>query len=127
INNMPGDIMLNKFGGKLISVSVSPEEDMVANFNKFPPQASYFIKKIIFGKENKNEDIPNLADILMRSIMVSSSAKQLEVEKMSDLFLNPKLDNVGMLDFDSIDESVEVGYNHTIEQLEKNDISKILF
>ena len=127
INNMPGDIMLNKFGGKLISVSVSPEEDMVANFNKFPPQASYFIKKMIFGKENKNENIPNLADILMRSIMVSSSAKQLEVEKMSDLFLNPKLDNVGMLDFDSIDESVEVGYNHTIEQLEKNDISKILF
>ena len=55
---------------------------------------------MIFGKENKNENIPNLADILMRSIMVSSSAKQLEVEKMSDLFLNPKLDNVGMLDFD---------------------------
>tara|TARA_X000001036_G_scaffold318350_1_gene296758 strand:+ start:190 stop:2436 length:2247 start_codon:yes stop_codon:yes gene_type:complete len=127
INNMPGDIMLDKFGGKLISVSVSPEEDMVANFNKFPPQASYFIKKMIFGKNNKNEDIPNLADILMRSIMVSSSAKQLEVEKMSDLFLNPKVDNVGMLDFDSIDESVDLGYKHTMEELEKNDISKLLF
>ena len=55
--------------------------------------------------------------------MVSSAAKSLEVEKMSDIFLNPKVDGIGMLEFDSIDESVEIGYNYTMKKLEEIDIN----
>jgi NTE family protein/lysophospholipid hydrolase len=123
INNMPGDILLNRYGGKLISVSVNTEKDLFAQFDKFPPQASYFIKKLLFKKKKEDVDIPNLIDILMRSIMVSSAAKSLEVEKMSDIFLNPKVDGIGMLEFDSIDESVEIGYNYTMKKLEEIDIN----
>lgn len=123
INNMPGDILLNRYGGKLISVSVNTEKDLIAQFDKFPPQASYFIKKLLFKKKKEDVDIPNLIDILMRSIMVSSAAKSLEVEKMSDIFLNPKVDGIGMLEFDSIDESVEIGYNYTMKKLEEIDIN----
>ena len=68
-------------------------------------------------------DIPNLGDILMRSIMVSSAAKSLEVKKLSDIFLNPKIDGVGMLEFDSIEKSVEVGYSYTMKKLEKIDLN----
>jgi len=125
INNMPGDILLDRFGGKLISVSVSPEEDMVATYDKFPPQLSHFLKNILFKTKKSKKNIPNIGDILMRSIMVSSAAKSIEVEKMSDIFLNPKVDNVGMLEFDSIDESVKLGYDYTMRELEKMDISKL--
>ena len=125
INNMPGDILVNRYGGKLISVSVSPEEDMIAKFDEFPPQASYFIKRLLFKKKDGDLDIPNLADILMRSIMVSSAAKSLEVEKMSDIFLNPKVDGVGMLEFESIVESVELGYSYTMKKLEEIDINQL--
>ena len=61
----------------------------------------------------------------MRSILVGSSAKSREVENISDLFLNPKIDNVGMLEFDSIDESVEIGYKYTMDYLEKHDFSNL--
>ena len=125
INNMPGDILLDRFGGKLISVSVSPEEDMVANFDRFPHQASHLLKKLLFKTKKSDLDVPNIGDILMRSIMVSSAAKSLEVEKISDIFLNPKVDNVGMLEFESIDESVEIGYNYTMKKLEKIDLNKL--
>ena len=125
INNMPGDILLDRFGGKLISVSVSPVEDMVANFDRFPNQASHLLKKFLFKTKKSDLDVPNIGDILMRSIMVSSAAKSLEVEKMSDIFLNPKVDNVGMLEFESIDESVELGYDYTMRKLEKINIPSL--
>ena len=126
INNMPGDILLKKFGGKLISVSVSPEEDMAAKLDQFPPQFSYFFKQLFKSKSKKKESsVPNLGSILMRSILVGSSAKSREVENISDLFLNPKIDNVGMLEFDSIDESVEIGYKYTMDYLEKHDFSNL--
>ena len=123
INNMPGDILVNRYGGKLISVSVNPKKDLLAEFDEFPPQASYFIKKLLFKKKTSDMDIPNLGDILMRSIMVSSAAKSLEVKKLSDIFLNPKIDGVGMLEFDSIEKSVEVGYSYTMKKLEKIDLN----
>ncbi len=127
INNMPGDIMIEKYGGKLISVSVSPEEDLIAEIEEFPSQTSYFLKKNIFRRKIDDTNVPSLGTILMRSIMVGSSAKMKEVENMSDLFLNPKVDNVGMLEFDSIDDSIEIGYNYTMKKLEKFDKNNLLF
>ena len=81
--------------------------------------------KLLFKTKKSDLDVPNIGDILMRSIMVSSAAKSLEVEKISDIFLNPKIDNVGMLEFESIDESVEIGYNYTMKKLEKIDLNKL--
>ena len=121
INNMPGDIMLKKYGGKLISVSVSPQEDLDAKFNDFPNQSSYFIKKLLRMNKKFPHEIPGLSNILMRSIFVASSNKIKEVIDLSDLFLDLQVKDVGLLEFEKIDESVEFGYEYAMKKLKNFD------
>ena len=125
INNMPGDIMLKKYGGKLISVSVSPQEDFDAKFNDFPNQSSYFIKKLLRMNKKFPHEIPGLSNILMRSIFVASSNKIKEVIDLSDLFLDLQVKDVGLLEFEKIDESVEFGYEYAMKKLKNFDKSSL--
>ena len=125
INNMPGDIMLNKYGGKLISVSVSPQDDLDAKFNDFPNQSSYFIKKLLRMNKKFPHEIPGLSNILMRSIFVASSNKIKEVIDLSDLFLDLQVKDVGLLEFEKIDESVEFGYEYAMKRLKNFDKSSL--
>ena len=125
INNMPGDIMLKKYGGKLISVSVSPQEDLDAKFNDFPNQSSYFIKKLLRMNKKFPHEIPGLSYILMRSIFVASSNKIKEVIDLSDLFLDLQVKDVGLLEFEKIDESVEFGYEYAMKKLKNFDKSSL--
>ena len=125
INNMPGDIMLKKYGGKLISVSVSPQEDLDAKFNDFPNQSSYFIKKLLRMNKKFPHEIPGLSNILMRSIFVASSNKIKEVIDLSDLFLDLQVKDVGLLEFEKIDESVEFGYEYAMKKLKNFDKSSL--
>ena len=125
INNMPGDIMLKKYGGKLISVSVSPQEDLDAKFNDFPNQSSYFIKKLLRINKKFPHEIPGLSNILMRSIFVASSNKIKEVIDLSDLFLDLQVKDVGLLEFEKIDESVEFGYEYAMKKLKNFDKSSL--
>ena len=125
INNMPGDIMLKKYGGKLISVSVSPQEDLDAKFNDFPNQSSYFIKKLLRMNKKFPHEIPSLSNILMRSIFVASSNKIKEVIDLSDLFLDLQVKDVGLLEFEKIDESVEFGYEYAMKKLKNFDKSSL--
>ena len=125
INNMPGDIMLKKYGGKLISVSVSPQEDLDAKFNDFPNQSSYFIKKLLRMNKKFPHEIPGLSNILMRSIFVASSNKIKEVIDLSDLFLDLQVKDVGLLEFEKIDESVEFGYDYAMKKLKNFDKSSL--
>ena len=129
-NNLPGDILIERYGGKLISVNVSPEKEMVPSFNKFPNQSKLLLKKIFlkkkFNKEYGSMNIPTLGDIMMRAVMASSAYKVKEVSKMSHIFLTPPIEKFGLLDFHAVDELVELGYKYTMEELEKNDLSKLI-
>ena len=118
--------MLERFGGKLISVSVSPQEGFDAKFKDFPNQSRYFFKKLFKMNRKFPHELPALSNIIMRSIFVASSTKTKEVINMSDLFLDINVTGVGLLDFDGIDNSVELGYDYTMKKLEETDISGLL-
>ena len=70
--------------------------------------------------------MPGLTNILMRSIFVASSNKIKEVIGMSDLFLDLQVKDVGLLEFDKIDESVKFGYEHATKQLKDFDVKKLI-
>ena len=46
--------------------------------------------------------------------------------KISHIFLTPPIERFGLLDFHAVDELVELGYKYTMEELEKNDLSKLI-
>ena len=77
----------------------------------FQNNLAIFSKKLLNMNKKFPHDLPGFANILMRSIFVASSTKRKEVVDLSDLFFDLRVDGVGLLDFDSIDKSVDLGMN----------------
>ena len=130
INNLPGDILLTKFGGKLLSVNVSPEADLIPNFDVYPNQTNYALKKVLskstFRKGHPDLNVPNIVNIMLRSIMVGSSHKSNEVADLSDVYLRPPVFDFGMGDLHKAEEIAQIGYEYTINNLNTGQISELL-
>ena len=77
------------------------------------------------SSEKFPHELPGFANILMRSIFVASSTKRKEVVDLSDLFFDLRVDGVGLLDFDSIDKSVDLGYEFAMKKLESFDVESL--
>ncbi len=61
--------------------------------------------------------VPTLADILMRTVTVSSLGKQQQARDAADLFLRPPVGDFGMLESTAMDVLIERGYAYTKERL----------
>lgn len=130
INNMPGDILKKTFKSKLISINVSPEKELVPNFDSFPNQTKMVLKKLFSKKKFNNQfeqlNIPTLSSILVRSIMVGSAKKTNEVANLSEIYLNIPTDGFSMLNYSQMDELIDIGYNYTDKKLKTYNLSKTL-
>ena len=130
INNLPGDILLKKFGGKLLSVNVSPEADLIPNFDVYPNQKNYAFNKVLlknmFRKDYLDLNVPTIVNIMLRSIMVGSSHKSNEVADLSDVYLRPPVFHFAMGDLHKAEEIAQIGYEYTINKLNRVPISDLL-
>jgi NTE family protein/lysophospholipid hydrolase len=114
VNNLPGDVMRIKCGGgPVIAVNVSPDEDVVMKQEAFPSQWSLFWNRFMPGQTRI--EVPGIIDILMRTTMLASANRTALVKRSVDLYLRPPIDKFGMLEFERMDEMVEVGYRYTLE------------
>ncbi|XP_045626226.1 neuropathy target esterase sws isoform X2 [Procambarus clarkii] len=117
INNVPGDVMHNKWSvGNILAIDVGCQYD--THFTNYGDCLSgwsvlfrrVFPFKYFFRKELK---VPNLYDIQSRLSYVSCT-RQLEELKVSDYceYIRPPIDKYQTLQFGSFDEIKEVGYQH---------------
>lgn len=114
INNLPGDVMREKCGGgPVIAVNVSPEEDVGMSHEEFPSQWSLFWNRFLPGQTRIL--VPGILDILMRTTLLASSSRTLQVQRAADLYLRPPIDKFGTLDFEKMDELAAIGYSYTME------------
>ena len=130
LNNMPGDILKKTFNSKLISINVSPEKDLVPNFDHFPNQNKLVLKKLFSRKKYEDPlegaNIPTLGNIIVRSIMVGSANKTKEVSKLSELYIDVPTDGFSMLDFNKMEDLIKIGYDTANKSLESFDLNKTL-
>lgn len=116
INNVPGDVMRSRCGGRVLAVNVSPEEDVAVDFSELPSPWKVFWSRVLPWR--KPVKIPTILDILMRTTMLGSASRLRMVREQVDLLLEPPIHSFGMLEFESIDALIEVGYVHAKEALE---------
>ncbi len=113
LNNLPGDVLRDRFGGTVVAVNVSPKEERQFAFGEFPSPWAAAMR--FLGATP--HDAPTILDIMTRAVTLTSARRARFVEREADYYLAPPIDGFGMLEFDRIDELVEVGYRHAMQVL----------
>jgi NTE family protein len=77
-----------------------------------------FFRRLIW-KRKEMLPIPSIVRILLRSALVASAARTIEDRAAADLLITPPLQQYDLLDWQSFDAAIEIGYRTTMEALEK--------
>jgi predicted acylesterase/phospholipase RssA/CRP-like cAMP-binding protein len=117
MNNLPGDIMRRR-AGMVIVVDVDSRENMSPGFDAFPSTSKIFWSRVLPWK--KRIRTPNVAEIMMATIMTGCRQSADAVKADADLSLEPPVRGIGILDFKKIEETAQAAYDYTqgmIDQL----------
>ena len=129
LNNLPVDIMQERHSGSVIAVDVMADPELKAHPKwDFTCPSGFAILWDRFNPFRKSSEIPGILDILRRTLMVSSQSRLGDAREKADLLIQPPVAGYGLVEFGKFDELVELGYRHTIRQLETTDLRrKLLF
>ena len=110
LNNLPVDVMKERFQGRVIAVDVTEMKSVPPQATKAPNLLDFVINR---GGGNKNTDFPSILEVLMRSMLLGSVKKTRASLAEADYALCPPVDEYGLLEFPAIEKIVEAGYQHT--------------
>lgn len=125
LNNLPVDAMQNLGAGKTIAIDVSSStQNEDADYGKFMRSetaavAPSFLRVLAnkFRSRRTRCKLPTLAGVLVRSTMIGSVTRVSKARAEADVFARLPLEGYGLLDFKAMDQLVEIGYTHAIENM----------
>jgi len=116
-NNFPVDVMLRRRGiGKVIGVDLDFRKTRRLEFDEVP--GTWALLRDRFRPRGKRRyRLPSLMSYLLNVTILYSMSRQREARRMTDLYFNPPLDRVGLLEWDKFDDIVRQGHAHALEVL----------
>jgi len=117
VDNLPIDAMSAITGGPVIAVDVSPEEDLRSDLDLARGFSGW---RVLWHRLNPfagGLDVPYISSVLMRAAVVSSLAKQRELQaaRTASLYLKMPVDQWGLLEFEALEAIAERGYQASAE------------
>ncbi|MDH4391179.1 MAG: cyclic nucleotide-binding and patatin-like phospholipase domain-containing protein [Aquabacterium sp.] len=117
-NNFPVDVMRGMRGvGRVIGVDLSfgkprrvPHEDM--------PGTWALLCDRLRPRAQRRYHLPSLATFLMNVTVLYSISRQRQSRQLADIYMNPPLDRVGMLQWNRFEQIVAQGYAHACAVLD---------
>ncbi|MEL7120838.1 MAG: patatin-like phospholipase family protein [Bacteroidota bacterium] len=119
VNNLPGDLLLDNNCRYLISISVGDYSELYTEEKKFP-SARRFIGRRLLGFKKRNNDLPGILQVFVRSVLLASTYNDTIVHMKSDVLLLPEVEHIGLLEWKKLDEAVKAGYKSAKQYLENN-------
>jgi NTE family protein/lysophospholipid hydrolase len=116
MNNLPSDLVHDRGGGPVIAVDVSTEEDLSFRYPAIPSPWQVMWNRI-WPFRRARLAAPDIATILMRTVMLASVNRTRANEASADLYLRPPIERYDMLGFHKLDELVEVGHRYALERV----------
>jgi NTE family protein len=115
-NNFPTDIMAKMGARNIIGVDLARKNTRRYDFEEIP--GTWELLRDRFRSRSKRRyKLPGLGAVLMGTTILYSESRRDEARKSVDLYLNPELPGVSLLDWKGFDRIVDLGYQHTIEVL----------
>ena len=118
-NNFPVDVMRARRGvGRVIGVDLGARRPQRIEHDEVPGPWS-LLRDRLRPRKSRRYRFPSLVAYLMNVTVMYSTSRQRQARKLCDLYFNPPLPRVGMLQWSSFDSIVEQGYRHAVEVLDK--------
>lgn len=116
-NNFPVDVMRQRRGvGTVIGVDLNTAKMKKIEAQHVPSPWQLLIDRLK-PRTSRRYDLPSLAVLLIKTTILYSLSRQKQAKALTDVYFNPQLDKVGLLDWDAYDQVVEQGYIHAKEVL----------
>ena len=116
-NNFPVDVMRRMRGvGKVIGVDLSFGKVRRIDHDEVPGSWA-LLRDRLRPRAKRRFRFPSLVSYLMNVTILYSKSRQIESKKLTDLYFNPPLLRVGMLEWKKFDSIVQQGHAHGGEVL----------
>ena len=120
-NNFPVDVMrLQRGVGTVIGVDLSSLKTHRIAFDEMP-SAWALLRDRLRSRKHRRYKLPSLPNLLINTTVLYSKSRQKHAKTLTDLYFNPPLERIGMLDWSKFDAVVNQGYQHALEVLNQVD------
>ncbi len=117
-NNFPVDVMRNVRGvGTVIGVDLNSRKPRRMDFDEVPGTWA-LLRDRLRPRAQRRYKLPSLAAYLMNVTILYSMSRQRQAKLQTDLYFNPPMDRVGLLEWKRFDQIVQQGHAHAVEVLQ---------
>lgn len=117
-NNFPTDIMARMGARRIIGVDLARKNARKYEFEEIPGTWSLLWDRLRPRKKQKYK-LPGLGALLMGTTILYSESRRDQAGKSVDIYLNPELAGIGLLDWKAFDRIVNIGYLHAKDVIAK--------
>ena len=118
-NNFPVDAMRKVRGvGTVIGVDLSFMKARRMEIDEVPGTWA-LLRDRLRPRKQRRYHLPSMVSYLLNVTILYSMSRQRHAKALTDLYFNPPLDRVGLLEWKRFDQIVEQGYAHAVEVLNK--------
>jgi NTE family protein len=115
-NEYPTDVLSRAGVSRIIGVNIARIQSESAPFEELPGDLALAWDRVT-GRRRKYR-VPSLMSMMTTATMLSSAAREQAAESLADLEFRVHLPSVGILDWQSFDHAVNVGYRHATKVLD---------
>jgi NTE family protein len=108
---------------RIIGVDLSRRSNRRFDFDEMPSAWELLLDR--FRGRRRRYKLPTLGALLMRTTILYSESRAEESREAVDLFLNPDLRHIGLLDWKSFDAIVDIGYRYAKQLLAETPVEEL--
>lgn len=115
-NNFPTDVMQAMGARRIIGVDLARRTTQRFEHNEVPGSWRLLFDRLR-GRGGARYKVPSLGAMLVGTTLLCSESRREQARAAIDIYINPELSSIGLLDWKSFDATVELGYRETLEVL----------
>jgi predicted acylesterase/phospholipase RssA/CRP-like cAMP-binding protein len=115
LNNLPIDVMRERMRGPIIAVDLAVDAIQGTKHTVVPSSMEYIRSRLIPGRQTI--EAPTLSRVILQVTTMASRKEVQSARKLANLYLNPPLNNFDFLDWGSMREIAETGYQHALPRI----------
>jgi NTE family protein len=117
-NNFPVDVMTRMGARRIIGVDLARRSPQPCSYEDVPGTWD-LLCDMARGASRARYGVPSLGTLLVGTTLLYSESRREQARASVDLYINPDLGAVGLLEWKAFDRTVQIGYAETLEALSK--------